>query len=118
MQAQFVWLAIILIVFQFGDGVAAAIPIPYIKNDLDRLGCSEQLQRLIPVAKFASVTGLIIGLFVPLVGALACLSLVVYFIVALDFHRRANDPIAKYLPAAAVGTFAAIVGFVSYLPAI
>lgn len=118
MEAQLVWLAIILIVFQSLDGIACAIPIQYIKNDLDRINCPEQLQKILPFIKFASVIGLIIGLFIALIGAITCAALVVYFVVALDFHRRAKDSVDKYVGATLVGTFAGVVGLVSYLPAI
>lgn len=117
MEAQVLWLAILLIVFQIGDAVAAAIPIQYIKDDLTRLGCSEQLQRIIPMVKFASVVGLVIGLFVPVIGVLTCIALGAYFVVALEFHRRANDPIVKYVPAAGIAIWVFVVGLVSYLPA-
>lgn len=94
------WLAIVLIAILTGDAIACAIPIQYIKNDLDRLGCSPTLQSIIPLVKVLAVVGLIIGLWVQWLGALACIGMLAYFAVAFWFHARANDPVAKYLPAA------------------
>jgi len=110
------WLAIILIVIMAGDAVGCAIPIQYIKDDLDRLGCSPTLQRIIPVVKFLAVAGLVIGLWVPWLGALACIGMLLYFIVAFGFHARAKDPAAKYVPAAGFTLLILAVLVFSYLP--
>lgn len=118
MEANVVWLAIVFIVFQAGDGVAAGIPIAYIKDDLDRLNVSPTLQRIIPMIKIAAAAGLLVGLWVPWFGALTCAALVVYFIIALDFHRKASDKVVQYLPAVGVGALSAVVGIICYLSAI
>lgn len=109
------WLAIALIVILAGDTIACAIPIKYIKDDLDRLGCSPALQRTIPAVKALAVAGLIIGLWQPWLGALACIGLLLYFAVAFWFHYRNDDPIAKYVPAAGFAAFILVVLLVSYL---
>lgn len=111
-------LAIIFIVVLAGDAVACAIPIAYIKNDLDRLGCSPALQRLIPVLKFGAVAGLIVGLWKPALGVATCIALLLYFAVAFVFHKRANDTVAQYVPAAAVSILIVAVMVLSYLPGV
>lgn len=92
------WLAIVLIVVLAGDAVACAIPIRYIKEDLDRLGCSATVQRVIPLVKFLAVGGLVIGLWAPWLGVLACVGMLAYFGVAFSYHARNDDPVAKYVP--------------------
>lgn len=108
------WLAIILIVILAGDTIACAIPIQYIKDDLERLGCSPVLQRTIPVVKALAVAGLIIGLWQPGLGVLACIGLLLYFVVAFWFHYRNDDPIAKYVPAAGFAALILVVLLLSY----
>lgn len=111
------WLALILIVVLAADAIACAIPIKYIKDDLDRLGCSVAVQRAIPVVKFLAIAGLIIGLWVPWLGALACIGMIVYFGFAFVYHARANDPVAKYLPAVGFALLIAATLIWSYLAA-
>ena len=110
-------LAIALIVVLSLDAIACAIPIPYIKDDLDRLKCSPQIQRAIPLVKFVAIAGLIIGLWQPWLGALACIGMLIYFGFAFWYHAEANDSLDKYLPAIAFATFIGAVLYLSYLPA-
>lgn len=111
-------LAIALIVVLAGDAIACAIPIKYIKDDLDRLNCSEQTQRLIPVVKAAAVAGLLIGLWVPALGLAACVGMVGYFVCALAIHKREGDPIAKYIPAVGFMVFVIAALIFSYASAL
>ena len=96
-------LALALAALQAGDAIACAIPLPILKADLDRLGCSDSLQRAIPKIKAASVVGLLLGLKWPRLGALTCGALVAYFVAALGFHVRAGDRGLRSAPAAAMG---------------
>ncbi len=116
MEASLPFLAIAFIVFLGADAVACAIPIAYIKNDLDRLGCSPTLQRVIPVLKFMAVAGLIIGLWVPWLGAVTCIALLAYFAVAFDYHRKNHDTLTQYVPAIVMTIWIIAVMIFSYLP--
>lgn len=118
MDANVIWLAVVLIVVLGADAIACIGPIPYIRNDLERLGCSETVIRTIPIVKIAAVVGLVIGLWVPWIGALAAAGMLVYFVFALDYHRRAKDSIDKYLPAVGFMALIAVVMIVSYLSAV
>lgn len=109
------WLALILIAILAADAIACAIPIRYIKDDLDRLGCSAAVQRAIPVVKALAVAGLIIGLWATWLGAFACVAMLAYFAVAFWFHARKNDSFDKYLPAAAFTLLIAATLGLSYL---
>lgn len=117
MEVELAGLAIALIVVLAGDAVACAIPIRYIKDDLDRLGCSPKLQRAIPAVKALAVAGLILGLWTPWIGALACIGMLIYFGFAFWYHAEANDEFVKYLPAIAFAAFIIAVLYLSYLPA-
>lgn len=118
MDANLVWLALILIVVLGLDAIACIGPIPYIRKDLERLGCSENVIRAIPAIKLAAVAGLTVGLWVPWIGALAAAGMIVYFVFALDYHRRAQDTIDKYIPAIGFMAFIAVVMLVSYVSAV
>jgi len=110
-------LAIALIVILAGDTIACAIPIPYIEHDLKRLGCTAQQMRIIPAVKLLAVIGLIVGLWFPVLGVLACIGLLIYFGFAFWFHDRAGDEFVKYVPAIGFAAFIGAVLFISYLPA-
>ena len=118
MEVDYPALAIVLIVFQIGDAIACIGPIPPIKRGLDTIGCSPRLQRRIPFVKLESAVGLTIGLWVPILGALTIVALVVYFVVAIAFHVRARDTVLNTTPAAVVLVFVLVVGAVSYFPAV
>lgn len=118
METQVTWLAVVMIVVLALDAIACSIPISYIKNDLDRLGCTPSVQRMIPIVKFAAVTGFVIGLYVPLIGFLAGLGMIVYFFIAFSYHAQAGDPIVKYIPAVVFLSLIAAPTFISYFNAI
>jgi hypothetical protein len=99
--------ALALAGFQAVDAVACAIPMPFIKADLDRIGCPERLQRALPMIKGASAIGLVGGLRMPRLGALSSAALVAYFAAAIGFHVHARDHLTRSAPAAALGTWAA-----------
>ncbi len=58
--------------------------------------------RLIGVAEVAGAAGLLIGLAVHFLGALAAICLALLMAGAVLFHRRASDPPAAMAPAAAL----------------
>ena len=91
----------LLLAVQAGDAVACAIPLPAIRDDLDRLGCPRWMQRTIPVLKGASAVGLLAGRRDPRLGRLTTDALVAYFLCALAAHARVRDPAWRW--AAATG---------------
>ena len=103
--------------FQVADAVACAIPLQYIKRDLDHIGCPEPLQRALPVIKAVSAVGLVGGLKMPRLGTLTCAALMAYFLAAVGFHVRAGDRPLRAAPAAAIGTWSAFVLFRVFRPA-
>jgi len=118
MNVELAVLAIVLIVVLGADAAACVKPIKYIRDDLERLGCTETQIRIIPAAKGLALVGLIAGLWVPALGVAACIGLLVYFGFAFWFHARANDPIAKYIPAAGFTALVAAALIFSYAAAL
>ena len=97
--------------FQLSDALACAIPLDYIRRDLDNIGCPEPVRRAIPPIKAASAAGLLLGRRWPLLGRITSVALVAYFLTAIGFHVRAKDPAWRSLPAGSLmvtsGVFAA-----------
>ena len=91
----------VLTLVQAGDAVACAIPLSFLKEALDAVGCPPALQRAIPVVKAASVVGLVAGQRKPALGRLTTTALVGYFLCAIAAHARVKDPADRYV--AAVG---------------
>ena len=118
MEANVTWLAIVGIFVLAFDALACIGPIPYIRKDLERLGCTENIIRAIPVVKFLAVAGLIVGLWVPWIGVAAAVGMLVYFGFAFAYHQRANDSFDAYIPAVLFTAFFAVVLFVSYATAL
>jgi hypothetical protein len=61
-----------------------------------RVGVPEDKLDYLAITLLAGAAGLIFGLFWPPIGIAAAIGLVIYFLVAVAFHIRADD--AKNLP--------------------
>ncbi|HEX4818602.1 MAG TPA: DoxX family protein [Acidimicrobiales bacterium] len=85
---------------QLADAAFNAVPTQWLRDDLDHLGVPENVRGVFPVVKSASAVGLVAGLRWPRLGRLTANALIVYFLLALGFHARANDRPAKFAPAA------------------
>lgn len=73
------------------DAVTSAVPVAYVKRCLDDVGLPESVRWAIPVAKTASVIGLVGGLRSPALGRATSLGLTTYFVLAVGAHVRAKD---------------------------
>lgn len=102
---------------QLGDAVACAIPLDYIRRDLDNIGCPEPVRRALPPIKGAAAIGLLVGLRRPRVGRITATALAAYFLVAIGFHVRAKDPTVKALPAASLMVTSCLLGLRAFGPA-
>jgi DoxX-like family len=98
-----------LAAFQAGDAVACAIPIAPIARTLDNLGIPENIRWLLPVAKAASVIGLLAAGRLPALARLTTGMLTLYFVLAVGAHLRAHDRLVNVLPAASfLATYAVL----------
>ena len=89
-----------LAAFQAGDAVACAIPLPPIAKALDQYGVPDNIRWILPVAKAASVIGLLSASRVPALARLTTAMLTLYFLLAVGAHIRVRDRIVNTLPAA------------------
>ena len=98
-----------LAAFQAADGVACAIPLPYITKALDQLGVPLNIRWVLPVAKAASVIGLLSASRIPALARLTTAMLTVYFVLAVGAHIRVRDRIVNIIPAASfLATYAVL----------
>jgi hypothetical protein len=89
-----------LAAFQAGDAVACAIPLPLIAKALDQYGVPQSIRWILPVAKAASVIGLLSASRIPALARLTTAMLTLYFVLAVGAHIRVRDRIVNTLPAA------------------
>jgi DoxX-like family len=98
-----------LAAFQAADGVACAIPVPYITKALDQLGVPLNIRWILPVSKAASVIGLLSASRIPALARLTTAMLTVYFGLAVGAHIRVRDRIVNIIPAASfLATYAVL----------
>jgi hypothetical protein len=98
-----------LALFQAGDSVACAIPLPFITKVFDDLGVPADLRRIVPPVKAASAVGLLSVDRYPWLARLTTAMLTVYFVLAVGAHVRAKDKPVNAIPAAAfLVTYAAM----------
>jgi hypothetical protein len=100
--------------FQVGDAIACAIPLDYIRRDLDNIDCPDSIRRALPPIKAVSAAGLLLGLHSPRIGRITAFSLVAYFLAAIGFHVRAKDSAWKAMPAASLAVTSAVIGLAAY----
>ncbi len=89
-----------LAAFQAGDAVACAIPLPAITKALDQYGVPLNIRWILPVAKAASVIGLLSASRIPALARLTTAMLTLYFVLAVTAHIRVRDRIVNAVPAA------------------
>lgn len=63
-----------------------------VSTELARLGVPQARIRLVGIVDLVGALGLIAGVFVPVIGALAALGWLAYWITAIVLHRKAGDP--------------------------
>ncbi|MGI9163037.1 MAG: DoxX family protein [Mycobacterium sp.] len=98
-----------LAAFQAVDAIACAAQLPPIKKSLDTVGCPDDVRRILPVVKGASVIGLLSAKRFPALARLTTAMLTLYFALAVAAHLRVRDTIANAAPAAAfLALFAAM----------
>lgn len=77
----------------------------------DRLAVPPTLWRAIGGCELAAAAGLVVGLWVPVVGVAAALGVALLMIGAIGSHYRVSDPVARVLPAVGTAVLAVVVLF-------
>lgn len=123
MNAELPILGLLLAAIQLADALGCAFPVSarftaYLGREFDRLQLSSGVQRAMPPVKAAAGVGLIAGLWLPLLGVVTGVALVIYFTIAIGAHLRVKDPPLKFVNAAAMLALSAAVLWLTYLPAV
>jgi uncharacterized membrane protein YphA (DoxX/SURF4 family) len=101
-------LSILLAVAFIGAGVSKLTGQSAMRDAATHFGITWERYRLIGVLEVAGAAGVLLGLAVTALGALAALGLTLLMIAALATHRRASDPPAQMAPATVLGLLSAI----------
>jgi hypothetical protein len=111
-----VWPVVLLALTQLVDAALCLQPVPFIAQCFEVVGWPRRLWWLMPPIKVAAACGLIIGIWVPYLGAITCVALVLYFLTAIALHIRARDFGRNlFINASGMLAFCAVVGVACFL---
>ena len=85
------WPVLILAVISAVDGAMCVKPVAFIAQCFADVGFPRRYWWLMPVIKFAAAAGLLLGIWVPVLGILTATCVVLYFVVAIGMHIRMRD---------------------------
>ncbi|WP_240665862.1 DoxX family protein [Agromyces sp. LHK192] len=86
-----VWPVLVLALICLGDALLCLKPVAFIAACFEDVGFPRRHWWIMPWIKFAATAGLVLGVWIPYLGALTTVCLVVYFVVAISMHLRARD---------------------------
>lgn len=86
-----IWPVLVLAVIQLGDGLLCLKPVAFIAACFDAVELPVRMRWVMSPIKFAATAGLVAGLWIPYLGAVTSVALVVYFVLAIAAHIRARD---------------------------
>lgn len=99
-------MTIALVILAAFLGVAATISatgklrrMPQVVQTMHNVGVSDGQIRLLAVAELLGALGLLVGIWVPVLGQLAAAGLTVYFVGAVVAHVRAKETMKEAAPA-------------------
>ena len=81
---------------------------------LHKLGLTDGKIRMLGAVEVAGALGLLIGIWIPILGQLAALGFVLYFLGALIMHVRAKDPVKDMAPALVLLVLSVIVTILQF----
>jgi hypothetical protein len=96
-------LASLLVVAFAATGSAKLAAVPAMRAKAEHVGFSVSAYRRIGFLEVLGVLGLIVGAFVPVIGALAAAGLLLLLAGAVVAHRRNGDGIREIAPAVVLG---------------
>ena len=102
-------LAVLLAVAVLGAGVAKLAGASAMKESATHLGFSWPAYQRIGALEVAGALGVLVGLVVPLLGALAASCLALLLVLATATHLRRGDSLPTAAPAAVLAVLAAVV---------
>jgi hypothetical protein len=86
-----VWAAPALAAFQFADAAFSWRPLWFVQRCLEDVRFPRSYWWVFTPVKAAAGAGLVVGLWVPYIGAVTAGALVLYFLLAVGSHLRVRD---------------------------
>jgi hypothetical protein len=86
-----VWPVVVLAAISLVDGLLCIKPVRFIADCFRDVRFPRRFWWVMPPVKFAAAAGLIVGIWIPVLGLITTSCLVLYFVVAISFHIRARD---------------------------
>ena len=94
-------------------GLAAAVSasgkvkrLPQVVETMHSVGVTDQQMKGLAGLEFLGSLGLLVGIWIPILGVLAALGLTVYFLGAIIAHVRAKQGFAEALPSVGLSVLA------------
>ena len=85
-----------------GSAVGKLTAHPKSVEAMQSVGVTPKQMRLLGVIELVGVAGLLVGIWVPVLGAAAAIGLVLYFVGAVAAHLRKGHGVAEWAPAAVI----------------
>lgn len=85
------WPVVLLAAVSFVDGLLCLKPAAFITRCFEDVDWPRRLWWVMAPIKFAAAAGLIAGIWVPYLGALTSIAILLYFVGAVAMHIRARD---------------------------
>jgi uncharacterized membrane protein YphA (DoxX/SURF4 family) len=93
----------LLAIASFGSGVGKLVRHEKVVETLTRVGVPAARIPVLGALEILGALGLVVGIWVPVIGILASLGLMLYFLGAIFAHLRIKDPMKETAPA--IGLF-------------
>ncbi|MFE4703593.1 DoxX family protein [Streptomyces sp. NPDC056738] len=107
MSTPTIVMAVVLAAIFLLLGAAKLAAVPAMRQAAAHVGMTTTHYRLLGALEVAAGAGLLAGLRITALGAAAAVGLILLMAGAVVVHLRSGDPVARCLPAAAVGALAA-----------
>jgi uncharacterized protein (DUF2062 family) len=86
-----VWPVVVLALIQLVDAALCRKPATFIAQCLTNVRFPRRHWRWLTPVKVAAAAGLVAGIWIPYLGLVTAVALVLYFVVAVTMHVRARD---------------------------
>jgi hypothetical protein len=86
-----IWPVLVLALIQVADGLMCLKPVDFVASCLTNVRFPRRFWVVLSPLKFAAALGLVGGIWIPGLGLVTSVALVLYFVVAVSMHIRARD---------------------------
>ena len=99
MSVPVIVLTVLVVLLFLAAGIPKITAAPRTVEQADHLGVPRGLYRLVGVLEVLGAAGVVVGLWLPWLGAAAGVGLVLLMLGAVGSHLRAKDPLKALAPA-------------------